>query len=75
MIPNDGANLSRLDPVLAKYAGGNRTALLPALHDTQRIYGYLPAPALKTWPTRIKPNGGAGYNAMPRQVETYGNSR
>ncbi len=47
MSSNGDVDLARLDPVLEKYAGGSRTDLLPALHDTQRVYGYLPAPALK----------------------------
>jgi NADH-quinone oxidoreductase subunit F len=47
MTPNGDVDLARLDPVLEKYAGGSRIDLLPALHDTQRVYGYLPAPALE----------------------------
>ena len=40
-------DLALLHPVLEKYQGGSRTQLLPALHDIQRLYGYLPEPALK----------------------------
>lgn len=36
--------LSLLTPVLEKYGPQGRTALLPALHEAQEIYGYLPEP-------------------------------
>ncbi len=39
-------DLSLLDPVLDKYQGGSRGDLLPALHDAQRAFGYLPDAAL-----------------------------
>ena len=35
-------DLSRLEPVLASLAPQGRTALLPALHAAQALYGYLP---------------------------------
>lgn len=35
-------DLSRLSPVLPQFAIQGRTALLPALHAAQEIYGYLP---------------------------------
>ncbi len=35
-------DLSLLDPILEKYAGRSRDALLPILHDAQAIYGWLP---------------------------------
>jgi len=35
-------DLSLLDPILGKYAGRSRDALLPILHDAQAIYGWLP---------------------------------
>lgn len=37
-------DLAALQPVLAELAPQGRTALLPALHAAQGIYGYLPAP-------------------------------
>lgn len=39
-------DLSLLEPVLEKYRDGTRTYLLPALHDAQRLYGYLPEEVL-----------------------------
>ena len=35
-------DLSLLDPILEKYNGRSRDALLPILHDAQAIYGWLP---------------------------------
>jgi NADH-quinone oxidoreductase subunit F len=46
MSTNSGLDLSLLDPVLEKYQGGGKAQLLPALHAAQRIYTYLPEPAL-----------------------------
>lgn len=40
-------NLELLSPVLDKYASSGRTALLPALHAAQEIYGYIPEPAAR----------------------------
>ncbi len=40
-------DLTLLDPVLAKYRTGGRTNLLPALHEAQKLYTYLPEPVLK----------------------------
>ncbi len=40
-------DLTLLDPILARYHGRKRDALLPMLHDTQAIYGWLPRPALE----------------------------
>ena len=37
-------DLTRLAPVLERFAGGGRTQLLPALLAAQKIYGYLPEP-------------------------------
>lgn len=37
-----------LQPVLERYASSGRTALLPSLHDTQNIYGYIPPFAVET---------------------------
>lgn len=37
-------DLSLLTPVLEKYGPQGRTALLPALHAAQDIYGYIPEP-------------------------------
>jgi NADH-quinone oxidoreductase subunit F len=37
-------DLTLLEPVLAHHGPRGRTALLPALHDAQEIYGYLPEP-------------------------------
>ncbi|HLV44981.1 MAG TPA: NAD(P)H-dependent oxidoreductase subunit E, partial [Aggregatilineales bacterium] len=47
MILDGTLDLAPLAPVLEKYQGGDRADLLPALHDTQEIYGYLPTPALE----------------------------
>ena len=35
-------DLSQLEPVLTKYNGRRREALLPLLHEAQAIYGWLP---------------------------------
>lgn len=35
-------DLSPLEPILAKYNGRSRSALLPLLHDAQALYGWLP---------------------------------
>ena len=35
-------DLSLLEPILEKYNGRKRDALLPMLHDAQRLYGWLP---------------------------------
>lgn len=35
-------DLSLLDPILAKYNGRRREALLPLLHEAQALYGWLP---------------------------------
>ena len=37
-------DLSRLQPILSELAPQGRTALLPALHAAQAVYGYLPEP-------------------------------
>src|SRR5258706_7931828 len=37
-------DLALLQPVLTDFAPQGRTALLPALHAAQAIYGYLPEP-------------------------------
>ena len=39
-------DLSELQPILAELAQQGRTALLPALHQAQERYGYLPAPVV-----------------------------
>ena len=39
---NSTVDLTRLQPVLEKYNGRFREALLPMLHDAQAIYGWLP---------------------------------
>jgi NADH-quinone oxidoreductase subunit F len=41
-------DLSLLDPLIAKYNGRSRSALLPFLHQSQAIYGWLPRPVLET---------------------------
>jgi NADH-quinone oxidoreductase subunit F len=40
-------DLSLLESVLDQYRSGGRANLLPALHDTQKIYGYLPEAVLR----------------------------
>lgn len=42
IIPTDPIDLSLLDPVLARYNGRSRDALLPLLHEAQALYGWLP---------------------------------
>lgn len=37
-------DLAALDPILAEHGPRGRTALLPALHAAQRLYGHLPEP-------------------------------
>lgn len=48
-------DLSPLDPVLQRFAGSPRAELLPALLETQRVFGYLPAQAVEAlgWAMRI----------------------
>lgn len=38
-------DLTLLDPILARYNGRSRTALLPLLHEAQALYGWLPREA------------------------------
>jgi NADH-quinone oxidoreductase subunit F len=40
-------DLSLLESALDKHRSGGRINLLPALHDAQKIYGYLPEPVLR----------------------------
>jgi len=47
MSLNGNVELALLEPVLEGYRGADRSKLLPVLHDVQRIYGYLPEPALE----------------------------
>jgi NADH-quinone oxidoreductase subunit F len=42
IIPTEPIDLSLLDPVLARYNGRSRDALLPLLHEAQALYGWLP---------------------------------
>lgn len=42
------ADLSLLQPILGRYAGRRRDALLPLLHDAQAVYGWLPRNVLET---------------------------
>jgi NADH-quinone oxidoreductase subunit F len=35
-------DLTRLEPILARYNGRSRDALLPLLHEAQNLYGWLP---------------------------------
>ncbi|MBI3760970.1 MAG: NAD(P)H-dependent oxidoreductase subunit E, partial [Chloroflexi bacterium] len=44
MSENGSIDLTQLAPVLANHAPFGRAALLPALHDAQSLYGYLPEP-------------------------------
>ncbi len=39
---NTPTDLTLLDPILEKYNGRRREALLPILHDAQAVYGWLP---------------------------------
>ncbi|WP_322806503.1 NAD(P)H-dependent oxidoreductase subunit E, partial [Thermanaerothrix sp.] len=40
-------DLTLLQPMLSKFAPQGRTALLPALHAAQDLYGYIPEPVAK----------------------------
>jgi NADH-quinone oxidoreductase subunit F len=40
-------DLTQLEPLLAKYEGRRREALLPLLHEAQALYGWLPAEVLQ----------------------------
>jgi NADH-quinone oxidoreductase subunit F len=40
-------DLTLLEPVLAKYEGRRRDALLPLMHEAQALYGWLPAEVLQ----------------------------
>ncbi|MCP4428715.1 MAG: NADH-quinone oxidoreductase subunit E [Chloroflexi bacterium] len=42
MTHENGIDLSLLDPILMRYNGRTRSALLPLLHETQALYGWLP---------------------------------
>lgn len=42
MITTTAVDLTLLEPLLQKYAGCRRDALLPMLHDAQVLYGWLP---------------------------------
>ena len=44
MPPAQPSDLSPLLPILERYAPQGRTALLPALHAAQSVYGHLPEP-------------------------------
>ncbi|MGH2625810.1 MAG: NAD(P)H-dependent oxidoreductase subunit E, partial [Anaerolineales bacterium] len=44
MPPADPTDLAPLLPVLERLAPQGRTALLPALHAAQSLYGHLPEP-------------------------------
>jgi len=48
MTLNPDVDTALLDSTLEKYRAGGRANLLPALHDAQSIYGYLPEPVLKS---------------------------
>lgn len=37
----DSTDLASLEPILERYKGGGRTQLLPLLHDTHAVYGYI----------------------------------
>jgi NADH-quinone oxidoreductase subunit F len=41
------SDLTRLEPILARYEERTREALLPLLHETQALYGWLPPEALQ----------------------------
>jgi NADH-quinone oxidoreductase subunit F len=47
MIHETTPDLTLLEPVLARFEGGNRSDLLPALYAIQQVYGWLPEPALR----------------------------
>ncbi len=46
MSTNPDVDLSQLGKIIGKYQGGSRSDLLPALHDAQKIFGYLPESVL-----------------------------
>lgn len=47
MLQAETIDRSLLNPVLDKYAGRGREALLPMLHEAQALYGWLPREALE----------------------------
>jgi NADH:ubiquinone oxidoreductase subunit E len=47
-------DLALLDPVIARHRGGGQAALLPALQETQAVYGYLPREALTALSDRLR---------------------
>jgi len=46
-MPDDDLDLLPLQELLKKYIPKGRPALIPALHEAQATYGYLPAPVAK----------------------------
>ncbi len=47
MHENSSVDLDLLAPILSKYSGRRRDALLPILHDSQKIFGWLPGEVQK----------------------------
>jgi NADH-quinone oxidoreductase subunit F len=47
IVGTETVDLSPLSPILEQYNGRKRDALLPLLHETQAVYGWLPREALE----------------------------
>jgi len=47
MVQSESFDLHPLKPILANYASDERSHLIPALFEAQRIYGYLPGPVVE----------------------------
>ncbi len=46
--------LERLQPILEKFSSAGRTALLPSLHATQELFGYIPESAAQAIAIQLK---------------------
>ena len=47
MVQPATIDMTAVEPVLAKYRGRGRDALLPLLHEVQAIHGWLPREVLE----------------------------
>ncbi len=47
MVQPATIDMTAVDPVLAKYRGRGREALLPLLHEVQAVHGWLPREVLE----------------------------
>jgi NADH-quinone oxidoreductase subunit F len=53
-MPDDALDLSLVQVILEKFIPKGRHALIPALHEVQAAYGYLPAPVAKEVAAALK---------------------